>query len=188
MTHNFNMRTKDMPSEMQVLLADYPRADWDAHAGFRNKTRNWLEAHNMFRNVSEMVRLDAERYLDKDQSGDEFAGRLSYFGGLLVRSLHGHHGWEDHQFFPELEAADPRFATGLELLEQDHHDLDEVLDGLTQSANRAIKLVQLDEAQAYEEAGEVQRVAGVVEAFLDRHLGDEEDLAVPIILHHRLRG
>jgi hypothetical protein len=28
----------------------------------------------------------------------------------------------------------------------------------------------------------------VIDAFLKRHLSDEEELAVPIILHHRLRG
>ena len=27
-----------------------------------------------------------------------------------------------------------------------------------------------------------------IETFLQRHLSDEEELAVPIILHHRLRG
>ena len=30
--------------------------------------------------------------------------------------------------------------------------------------------------------------AAAIERFLDRHLNDEEDLAVPILLHHRLRG
>ena len=31
-------------------------------------------------------------------------------------------------------------------------------------------------------------VAESIEAFLKRHLTDEEELAVPIILHHRSRG
>jgi hypothetical protein len=31
-------------------------------------------------------------------------------------------------------------------------------------------------------------VTETIEAFLRRHLPDEEELAVPIILHHRLRG
>lgn len=38
------------------------------------------------------------------------------------------------------------------------------------------------------EDGSVHLQAEVIEAFLKRHLSDEEDLAVPIILHHRLRG
>jgi iron-sulfur cluster repair protein YtfE (RIC family) len=87
-----------------------------------------------------------------------------------------------------LSAADPRFDAGLEVLEKDHADLDKVLDDFTRQANRVIKLAHLDETQAREEAVDVHQTSAVIEAFLQRHLGDEEELAVPIILHHRLRG
>jgi len=113
---------------------------------------------------------------------------MSHFGGTLVGNLHGHHGWEDHSYFPKLSAADPRFDAGLAVLEQDHADLDQVLDDFTRQANRVIKLATLDPAQAHDEAGSVQSTSEVIEAFLKRHLTDEEELAVPIILHHRLRG
>jgi len=63
-----------------------------------------------------------------------------------------------------------------------------VLDSFSETGNRAIKLIQLDEHQARDEAGRLHGLAETIEAFLDRHLADEEDLAVPIILHHRLRG
>ena len=106
----------------------------------------------------------------------------------MVGNLHGHHGWEDHSYFPELSAADPRFDTGLEILEKDHEVLDAVLDVFTRTANRTIKLIQLDEKQAREEAGKLLEVARAIKALLARHLSDEEELAVPIILHHRLRG
>ena len=36
--------------------------------------------------------------------------------------------------------------------------------------------------------GPVHAHASTIEALLDRHLADEEELAVPIILHHKLRG
>ena len=188
MLDTFTIRTDDMPREMHLLLDTYPREAWEDHPGFREKTRHWLGAHRMFRQLAERVRQDTESYLDGNAEAEAFAGRLSYFGGALVGNLHGHHGWEDHSYFPELSAADPRFDAGLEVLEKDHADLDVVLDAFTRTANRAIKLVQLDEAQAREEAGQLHGTAEVIEAFLARHLGDEEDLAVPIILHHRLRG
>ena len=35
---------------------------------------------------------------------------------------------------------------------------------------------------------DVLPAAKAIEAFLGRHLGDEEDLAVPILLHRGLRG
>jgi len=188
MSDQIEIRTEDMPREMQSLLQDYPRDSWDAHPGFREKTRNWLRAHQMFRQLGQITRVETERFLDKSRSGDEYARRLSHYGGMLVGNLHGHHGWEDHSFFPELSAADPRFDAGLEILEKDHQELDVVLDNFTKTANRAIKLVQLDEKQAHTEAGKLHVVTETIEAFLARHLCDEEELAVPIILHHRLRG
>ena len=188
MLDTYKIRESDMPEEMRFLLDKYPRDAWDAHPGFHEKTRHWLGAHQMFRRVSERVRLDTEAVLNKDIALGDYVGRLSYFGGNLVANLHGHHGWEDHSYFPELSAADPRFDAGLDLLEQDHADLDKVLDDITRKANRVIKLATLDEAQSLEEANEVLPAAGAIEAFLNRHLSDEEELAVPIILHHRLRG
>jgi len=188
MLDTYKMRSADMPDEMRLLLDTYPRDSWEAHPGFKEKTRHWLGAHQMFRQVAERVRLDTEAVLNKDIALGDYVGRLSYFGGNLVANLHGHHGWEDRVYFPELSKADPRFDVGLDLLEQDHGDLDVVLDDITRKANRVIQLATMDEAQAGEEANAVLPAAQAIEAFLKRHLADEEELAVPIILHHRLRG
>ncbi len=188
MLDTHDIRTDNMPSEMQFLLEKYPPDSWEAHPGFKEKTRHWLGAYVMFRRLAHRVRQDTESYLDGNSDASDYASRLSYYGGLLVGNLHGHHGWEDHSYFPELSAADPRFDAGLEVLEKDHADLDVVLDAFTRTANRAIKLVQLDEAQAHDEVGLLHGTSQTIEAFLQRHLSDEEELAVPIILHHRLRG
>lgn len=187
-TQTSTLRSTPMPDAMRVLLQDYPRDSWQAHPGFRDKTRHWLGAHQMFRQLGELVQRETESYLDKDTSDDTFASRLSYYGDALVRNLHGHHGWEDHSYFPELSAADPRFDVGLEILEQDHAELDIVLDRFTRAANRTIQLTQLDPPAVHDEVGALHKEAKAINAFLTRHLGDEEDLAVPIILHHRLRG
>lgn len=188
MTDLTHLRTTPMPEEMQLLLADYPRDDWDAHPNFKRATAQWMKAHQMFRQLAEVTRTETEGFLDKTRDPNDFAGRLSIYGNLLVRNLHGHHHWEDHSYFPELSAADPRFDAGLEILEKDHEALDGILDAFTSASNRVIKLIQLDEAQARDEAGGVHEMASGIERLLDRHLGDEEDLAVPIILHHKLRG
>lgn len=186
--YSYNIRKTDMPEEMHSLLKKYPRDEWEAHPGFKEKTKQWMGAHQGFRMLAERVRLDTELLLNKEMALDDYSARLSFLGGRLVGNLHGHHGWEDHSYFPELSAADSRFDAGLELLEQDHSDLDVVLDDFTRQANRVIKLAVLDESQSFDEAGIVHEQAEAIEAFLKRHLSDEEDLAVPIILHHRLRG
>lgn len=188
MTEQFDIRTTDMPSEMQTLLRDYPRDSWDAHPGFAEKTRHWLGAHQMFRQLAAVNLSETQSFLDRSRDPEAFAGRLSYYGDALVRNLHGHHHWEDHSYFPELAKADPRFQDGLDILESDHVALNAVLDSFVTSANRVIKLVHLDEKQAREETGALLQSTKAIQSFLARHLGDEEDLAVPIILHHRLRG
>ncbi|MDU8912366.1 hemerythrin domain-containing protein [Aestuariicoccus sp. MJ-SS9] len=188
MTQFTDIRTTPMPDAMRVLLEEYPRDSWDANPHFKDATRRWLGAHRMFRQLGALVREDTEAYLDRTQAPEDYAARLSHYGNALVGNLHGHHAWEDRRYFPELSAADPRFDRGLEILEADHAELDQVLDRFTRAANRTIKLIQLDEPAAHAEAGALHDEAQRIEAFLERHLGDEEDLAVPIILHHRLRG
>lgn len=82
----------------------------------------------------------------------------------------------------------PHFDAGLEILEKDHDALHVVLESFAETAGRTTSLINLNEEQARSEAGELHGVVETVEACLARHLGDEEDLAVPIILHYRLRG
>ena len=188
MTHTLITQRHALPDDMRLLLRDYPRDAWPGHPNFANSIQNWMGAHGMFRKLADLVRSDTETYLNKDRAAEDFAKRLSVYGNMLVRNLHGHHSWEDGSFFPELSKADARFDHGLDMLEADHEVLDETLDRFTDVGNRVVKLIQLDEAQAKEEAGALHGVATEIEGFLQRHLSDEEDLVVPIILHHKLRG
>lgn len=188
MLDDLNFREEPLSSGMQVLLNEYPREAWEGHPNFKNATRQWLRAHQMFRRLSEIVRVDTEQYLDEKLDAEKYASRLSVYGSRLVGNLHGHHGWEDHEFFPELSAADHRFDSGLEILEKDHEVLDTVLDRFTKSANNSIQMLQLDQAGARDFVGEVHEASEAVEKLLARHLVDEEELAVPIIIHHKLRG
>ncbi|MCC1491957.1 hemerythrin domain-containing protein [Cognatishimia sp. F0-27] len=173
---------------MRILLRDYPREAWPDHPDFATSIANWMGAHLMFRQLARTLTRDGERYLDRERDADTHAERLSRFGGALVSSLHGHHHWEDTRFFPELSAADSRFDPGIEILESDHEALDATLHRFERAANRVIRLTTLDEAQAREETADVLRESRTIEALLTRHLADEEDLVVPILLHHKLRG
>ena len=179
---------QEMSSEMKLLLEQYPREAWSSHPGFKEKTQHWLGAHRMFRTVASQILTDTESYIDQSMETSDYADRLSYYGNGLVRNLHGHHHWEDHSYFPELFEADPRFQAGLDVLEQDHDDLEQFLDDFTTTGNRLIKLTHLDEKQAKETAFALRDTSETICSFLTRHLTDEEELAVPIILHHRLRG
>ena len=91
-------------------------------------------------------------------------------------------------FFPELANADPRFDTGLDLLVKDHEVLDETLNRFTRASNRYLNLLDLDPTSADQELGVIHTAGCQIQSLLSRHLQDEEDLIVPIILHHKLRG
>lgn len=187
MTYTIDKR-QGLPVEMQALLRDYPRDAWPDHPNFARSIDNWMGAHQMFRQLAELVGRDAEAFLDKDIAPDGYAERLGFYGNLLVRNLHGHHTWEDREYFPELMQADDRFEAGLEMLEADHMALDGLLDKITGNANRAIKLSALDPVQMMDEVGPLHVSVEKLQGFLGRHLVDEEDLIVPILLHHKMRG
>ena len=181
-------RTDPLSPELNHLINDYPRDAWDAHPNFARSTQNWLGAHQAFRQLSDICVSKTERILDKDMDAEHYGHILGRYGDSLVRNLHGHHTWEDRQFFPELANADPRFETGLDLLEQDHEVLDETLDRFTRASNRYLKLLDLDPTSADQELGDIHTAGCQIQSLLSRHLQDEEDLIVPIILHHKLRG
>ncbi|NRA20460.1 MAG: hemerythrin domain-containing protein [Oceanospirillaceae bacterium] len=181
------LRQAPLPDEMRILLDKYPREAWDEHPNFKQATKNWLSAHQMFRALSSSVRKDAELYLDRQLKPGDYAARLSYRGNALVGNLHGHHHWEDNSYFPELSAADPRFDIGLKILESDHRVLNRVLNDFTEAAMRTLEYLHLSKEAALIEAGNVHSMALTIEKLLARHLVDEEELAVPIIIHHKLR-
>ncbi|OUS05125.1 hypothetical protein A9Q96_13595 [Rhodobacterales bacterium 52_120_T64] len=76
----------------------------------------------------------------------------------------------------------------MEILEKDHEAHGIVLGNFTETANGTIKLIRLGEIQVRDDTGKLHGIAETIEAFLQWHLSEKEDLAVPIILHHRLRG
>ena len=173
---------------MQTLLRDYPRDAWPDHPNFARSIQNWMGAHQSFRALTDLLAHDTQTFLDKDMESEAYAARLGFYGNLLVRNLHGHHTWEDRSYFPELMAADDRFESGLDMLETDHVALDALLDGITHTANRVIQLHQLEPSQMVNEAGPLEADFSQLQGFLARHLADEEDLIVPILLHHKMRG
>ncbi|MBC7157770.1 MAG: hemerythrin domain-containing protein, partial [Rhodobacteraceae bacterium] len=161
----------------------YPRDLWESHREFDGLTRFWLERHLMFRTLLARSTEAAERHLDAPDDPRGFAAVTARLMGRFLDHLHGHHRIEDHHYFPTLSRLDPRLGPGFDLLEADHHDLDGHLHALAETTNTALRALAggtaaQDETAAY--------LAGLrrLGRFLDRHLTDEEDLVVPVILHH----
>lgn len=165
-----------LPDALRVLLEAYPRSDWQGHANFAGLIEFWLDRHLMFRRLTEALRSDAEAAVDRKLDKKAHAARLSRYGGMLVSQLHGHHQIEDAHYFPVLSLREKRLARGFDILDSDHHAMDGLLDRFTKSANAVL--------QGQGEAGAFHRELLSFEGLLHRHLEDEEDLIVPVILKH----
>lgn len=188
MTDSLALDTREaLPDALRVLLKEYPRAGWGASPNFEGLVRFWLERHLMFRRLLDLMQKDAERIADGGMDGRDFAQRLARYGSAFVNELHGHHSIEDAHYFPVLARAEPRLSRGFDILDRDHHALDAHLAGFAEAANRAIR--------AGAEGGDARAAGGRflgdlkgLGRFLDRHLVDEEELVVPVILKHGAGG
>lgn len=169
-----------LPEALHVLLHDYPREGWQADPGFHGLVSFWLERHMMFRQLMARMATDTQAFLDGRTDARNFAGGIAQFGGMFVNQLHGHHQIEDHHYFPILRSRDDRIERGFDLLDADHHALDGILARFVDQANGAIQGVTGSDPKTG--AGRLLTGLADLERLIDRHLTDEEDLIVPVIL------
>lgn len=175
-----------LPDALRVLVSSYPRHIWDTDPGFDGLVRFWLDRHLMFRKLLDTLRTEAETRLDGAMDGGAYGNRLARLGGMFVNELHGHHMIEDHHYFPVLAERDARLSRGFALLDADHHALDSFLEGFVTSANGVLRAA--DEASAKEATAPLLSDLTRLNRLLDRHLTDEEDLIVPVILKYGTDG
>ena len=172
-----------LPEHLRVLAEKYPRGDWTGHTNFNELTRFWLDRHLMFRDLLQRMQADTEGVLDKRLEARPYAMQLSRLGGFFINQLHSHHHIEDAHYFPLLQGKDARLVRGFELLDADHHALDGHLNALADETNAVLRAVQA--GGALDAAAERYRKTLVrFGRFLDRHLTDEEEIVVPVILEH----
>ena len=172
------------PRELRVLLTLYPREVWHEHRNLGEMARFWLDRHDGFRRLGgalEKANADfREGGLAPDCFRRTFAPRLQ----LFLQSLEGHHHIEDHHFFPVFRAAETRLQRGFDVLEQDHATIHQAILTAVETANALLSALDgSGDSDALRRASD--RYADASDRLitkLHRHLGDEEDLIVPVIL------
>ncbi len=101
---------------------------------------------------------------------------------FLLSQLEVHHQIEDLHYFPIFRAADERLVRGFDVLEGDHHAIHADMAATAETANALLRALTGD-ADALKKCGDDHAVAsGALLKGLIRHLDDEEDLIVPLIL------
>lgn len=171
-----------LPDDLRYLVDKYPRSDWAAHDNIGGMAQFWLQRHDMFRELGALLTNGIGDYREGRMTAPDFAQwfapRLNFFLG----HLDGHHNVEDQHYFPAFARAEPRLKRGFDILDGDHHAIHDALELNAETANGFLRALeesadrQRSAADAYAEAN-----ARLV-AMLARHLDDEEDLIIPLIL------
>lgn len=172
-----------LPEELRLLADKYPRDMWQGHANFSELTAFWLDRHGMFRELKARLITDSQSFLDGGADPMRFASGLSRLTGFFLENLHGHHSIEDHHYFPQLAPLDPRIARAFELLDGDHHALHDHLNALADATNAVLRPAQ-EGAALIDPTAKLLTVQEALSGFLERHLLDEEDVVVPLILEY----
>lgn len=181
-------RRTGWPADLRLLIDRYPRPTWPAHPNLGALARFWLDRHAGFRELASSLGQGAmelrEGHLDAAEFQPWFAPRMNFF----LQQLHHHHLIEDQSYFPVFMAAEPRLALGFETLEADHDTIHAAIKGLATASN---ELMQALRAPGADQRGAAARLAATLPEFLTqlgRHLEDEEDLIIPMILERSEAG
>ncbi|SFR55242.1 Hemerythrin HHE cation binding domain-containing protein [Yoonia tamlensis] len=170
-----------LPDPLRVLIKEFPRDAWQDHPQYSQLIAFWLDRHLMFRRLLTHLNDDLEAILDARSDTDTYKRGLARYGGMLINQLHGHHQIEDTQYFPVMAQLDTPVARGFDLLDSDHHAMDGLLAGLTDAANGVLKA---DAAGLRDALGGLHGVLDGFGTMLNRHLVDEEELVVPVLLKY----
>jgi Hemerythrin HHE cation binding domain len=164
------------PAELRILLDRHPRDTWPAQRSVDHFRHDCIELETL-----------ASDYRDGRKAARELAVIAGSRLRTLVANLHGHHRVEDFHYFPAYRAADPRLAAGFDVLERDHGELHrDVVATLSGMQQLHTALAQPPTASANETVALAARhyvtAANRLCSRLIRHLSDEEDLVIPLLL------
>jgi hypothetical protein len=169
------------PANLRLLIDRYPRETWAGHANLGSMAQFWLSRHDMFREIGGALGEAAAAFREGSASAEAFRtwfpSRLQFF----LQQLNAHHQIEDLHYFPVFQAAEGRLAYGFDVLESDHKVIHAQIDVTVEAANAFLRTPVNDAALR----GTGERYAATNEALLrllTQHLGDEEDLIIPLIL------
>jgi hypothetical protein len=179
-------RRQELPGEWLILLARHPRAGWQKPGALGMTAAFWLERHGAFRKLGDSLEQATQRFLGGGSGGggveaedfqNFFAPRLQ----TLLSELHGHHQVEDHHYFPSFRRAEPALAPGFEMLDRDHKLLHGGLMETAEAANALLQaLARTPDAEG--PAAHYAETSGRLLRRMRRHLDDEEDLVIPLMM------
>ena len=171
-----------LPADLRLLIERYPREVWGTHANLGAMAQFWLQRHGMFREIGDALEQATEAFRNGSATAQDFRAwfppRLQFF----LQQLNAHHQVEDLHYFPVFQAAEARLAHGFQVLEADHGAIHHSIEQTVETANAFLRAAVNDTDMLRASGDAYMAASGTLLRQLRQHLGDEEDLIVPLIL------
>ncbi|MGB9366721.1 MAG: hemerythrin domain-containing protein [Xanthobacteraceae bacterium] len=176
------------PADLRLLIDRYPRGVWQGHANLGAMAQFWLSRHGMFRDIGTALEEATTAFRNGTASAQDFRAwfppRLQFF----LQQLNAHHQVEDLHYFPVFQAAETRLAPGFDVLESDHHAIHQSIDRAVETANAFLRTPVNDSGPLRATGDAYAAASDTLLRQLRRHLDDEEDLIIPLILDRTEAG
>lgn len=186
--HDLLFERKGLPKDLKFLIQQYPRENWRQPGALTAVGRFWLKRHNSFRDLGGLLSGSIDRLREEDFEPQVFADWFAPRLNTLLSDLEGHHQVEDSHYFPIFMAAEPKLRRGFDILDSDHHQIHDLLERNASSGRRFVEGIGKGGDAMRFAAEEYGTEADQLVAGLMRHLEDEEDLIVPLLIDRRSGG
>ena len=172
------------PAELCVVLDQHPRETWPQTRS--PMARFWIDKHNYLRRQADSLKSANDEYRNQRVDAAHFGGWLAPRLQGFLAELHGHHQIEDFHYFPAFRSAEPRLATGFDVLASDHELIHQGIAGIVEAINGFLARLN-QQAKGAEDAlkhaaDRYIEASAVLHERLMRHLADEEDLIIPLMI------
>ena len=169
-----------LSDDLRKLLLAIPKEEWRGHPNYWRGADFWQGVHRAILSESGVFANGLQELSDLP-AGELVRGlllnELRHLGRHLLGHAHVHHHVEDDHYFPRFKRAYPRLARGIDLLDGDHWALEENLAAV-EGHLRGLSAETADR----DKVGRALDDARALDRLLNRHIADEEDIVIPVLL------
>lgn len=172
-----------LPEACLYLIETFPRLRWhEPQVGA--VARFWLQMHDGFRRETAQMQALTGAWRAGELALPDLHQRLIPTLQQFLGHLDGHHNVESHHYFPVMRQVEPRIGEGVDLLDRDHDAIHAQLETLFQQGLAFHQAAAGNTPGARDAAARLGDGLDRATPLLSRHLEDEEDIVIPLIVRH----
>ena len=171
-----------MPDSIQAQLLKPSRENWSRHSRYDGKAKFFIDIHSRILAMNQGLIQNLEKVLNNSPeaaNSHPILHETLVLGDGLIQFAHHHHHIEDDHYFPQFIQLEPKLEDAVRLLDGDHNALSVTLD----DTERTLKQTTYAE-KPYSSLGLLHERAIDLNKLISRHLLDEEEIIIPILLKY----